>query len=101
MTLKDVVEKKFASSCKEDRAEILQWICKAWECDEMEEMSDKDIEIICDQHYEANEDEMFNWIHDGHDETPSEIHRAYWVTDAENILICKNGGCYFWYSINN
>lgn len=100
MTLRECVEQKFELVSKEDIEEVINWICKAWDCDENLELTENDVEVICDRHYEPSEEEMFNWIHDGDDESPTEIHNASWVTELENVLIVKNGGCYFWYGIN-
>lgn len=101
MTLKECVEQKFELANKEDFEEVVNWICNAWGCAEDEKLSDEDIEAIRDRHYESSEENMFDWIHNGDNESPTDIHNACWVTELDNVLIVSNGGCYFWYGINN
>ena len=100
MTLRECVLNEFELYSEDDAVEVIAWLEKAMGISEDEEVTEKEIESICDRHYEPSEADMFDWIHDG-DESPSEIHNASWVGELDNILILENGSCYFWYEINN
>lgn len=101
MTLRECVLNKFELYSEDDTVEVIAWLEEALGISEDEEVTKKEIEIICDIHYEPSEEDMFDWIHDDGDETPSEIHNASWVDQLDNVLILEDGSCYFWYEINN
>lgn len=101
MTLRDCIKTEFELVNEEELEEVVNWVCNAWKCEADNELTESEIEIVCDRHYESTEEDMFNWIHDSDSETPTEIHNAPWVTELDNVLITSNGGCYFWYEINN
>lgn len=101
MTLRECIKQNFEPVNKEKLEEIVNWICHAWGCNADYELTEKEVIDVCDTHYESNEDDMFNWIHDGENESPVEIRNAKWITELDNVLIVSNGGCYFWYHINN
>jgi len=99
MTLQECVKTKFELVDKEDIKEVVGWLENALGISSNAEISDELSEVICDRHWEDNEEDMFDWIHDG-DESPTEIHQASWVTELDNVLVLKTG-CYFWYEVNN
>lgn len=100
MTLKECVLNKFELCNEDDAIEVIAWLEEAMGISEDEEITESEIESICDRHYEPSEEEMFDWIHDGN-ESPSEIHNASWVDALDNVLVLEDGSCYFWYEINN
>lgn len=101
MTLKECVLNEFELYDEDDAIEVIAWLEKALGISKDEEVTEKQIESICDRHYESSEEDMFDWIHEDGDETPSEIHNASWVDKLDNVLVLKDGSCYFWYEINN
>ena len=101
MTLKECVLNKFELVNEDDAVDVIAWLEEAMGISEDEEVTEDEIESICDRHYEPSEEDMFNWIHDDGDETTSEIHNASWVDKLDNVLVLEDGSCYFWYEINN
>ena len=101
MTLRECVLNEFELYSEDDAVEVIAWLEEALGISEDEEVTEKEIDIICDSHYEPSEEDMFDWIHSDSDETPSEIHSASWVDVLDNVLVLEDGSCYFWYEINN
>lgn len=101
MTLKECVLNKFELANEDDAVDVIAWLEEAMGISEDEEVTEQEIESICDRHWERSEEYMFDWIHDGGDESPSEIHNASWVDQLDNVLVLEDGSCYFWYEINN
>ena len=100
MTLKECVLNEFELVREDDAIDVIAWLEEAMGISEDEEITEVEVENICDRHYERSEENMFNWIHDG-DESPSDIHNALWVNELDNVLVLEDGSCYFWYGINN
>lgn len=96
MTLRECVNSKFELVNSEDSQEVIEWLEQAMEIDAGDEITNSEVEFICDRHWEPTEEDMFDWIHD-EDENPSEIHSASWVTELDNVLVLEDGSCYFWY----
>lgn len=101
MTLKECVLNKFELVDKDDADKVIDWLKEAMGVSEDEELTKAEIESICDRHWEPSEEGMFDWLHDGGDESPSDIHNASWVDELDNVLVLADGSCYFWYEINN
>lgn len=57
------------------------------------------VESALDYHTELSEDAMFNWIHDER-ESPSQIRNAKRPSEMGNVLMNKDGSCYFWYELD-
>lgn len=102
MTLRECVNTKFelVNKTADDSNAVLEWLEEALSIKADDEVSEEEIECICDRHWESTEDGMFNWLHDG-DETPAEIYNASWVTEIDQVLVLEDGSCYFWYEIYN
>ena len=101
MTLKECVLNEFELVREDDAIDVIAWLEEAMGISEDEEITEQEIESICDRHYERSEEDMFDWIHEDSDESPSDIHNASWVDNLDNVLILEDGSCYFWYGINN
>lgn len=101
MTLKECVLNVFELASEKDVTQVITWLEEAMGILEDEEITDTEVNNICDRHYEPSEEQMFDWIHEDGDESPSYIHNASWTSELDNVLVLKNGGCYFWYDIYN
>lgn len=101
MTLRECIENEFVLVKKGYKEDVISWLEEAMGIDAGDEITSSEIESICDRHYESSEEDMFDWIHDSGDESPTDIHNASWVDELDNVLILNDGSCFFWYEINN
>lgn len=101
MTLKECVLNKFKLHSEDDAVDVIAWLEEALGISEDEEVTEGEIESICDSHYEPSEEDMFDWLHEDSYELPSVIRNAPWVDELDNVLVLEDGSCYFWYEINN
>lgn len=90
--LKKEVSKTFISFSKEDVLIIVDFLIHQG----INNMNKNTIQVISNYHIEPSEEDMFNWLHDGGDESPYEIKIAPYVDELGNILILKDGRCILW-----
>lgn len=100
-TLKECVTNRMPLNSEEDAAEVLSWLENALGITKNGYVTEKQIKKICNVHFEPTEGRMFDWIHDGKEESLREYFSAPWISELENVLMLRNGGCYFWHEIAN
>ena len=65
----------------------------------VDDVSKETLEKIKDYHVESSEENMFNWIHTGNNESPLDIKNAPYVEAMGNVLVLEDDTCIFWYDI--
>lgn len=65
----------------------------------VENTNEDTMKRVMDYHIESSDEDMFNWIHSGGDESPYEIKNAPYVDEMSNVLVLEDGSCILWEEI--
>lgn len=65
----------------------------------VEDTNEDTMKRVMDYHIEPSDEDMFNWVHSGGDESPFEIKNASYVEEMGNVLILEDGSCVLWEEI--